>query len=144
MKAASETVFAHSFCRVWDREPPKPVRFGNLHVERRGQFRVVQTLYAQNKQLPLHADLSRFPPGYSTGERFYASEGPVGLAWLFLRAHAVIAASWGATDASTQQLMDSFYDSLNQGTTPDVALRNALSVLDSDGSFREAYCWAPC
>ena len=33
----------------------------------------------------------------------------------------------GATDASTQQLMDSFYDSLNQGTTPDVALRNALS-----------------
>jgi hypothetical protein len=40
---------------------------------------------------------------------------------------AVIAASWGATDASTQQLMDSFYDSLNQGTIPDVALRNALS-----------------
>jgi len=33
----------------------------------------------------------------------------------------------GATDASTQQLMDIFYDSLNQGTTPDVALRNALS-----------------
>ncbi len=58
---------------------------------------VVQTLYAQNKQLPLHADLSRFPPGYSTGERFYASEGPVGLAWVFLSAgtHAVIAASWG-------------------------------------------------
>jgi hypothetical protein len=70
----------------------------------------------KTKHLPLHADLSRFPPGYNTGERFYASEGPVGLAWVFLRAgaHAVIAASWGATDASTQQLMDSFYDSLNQ------------------------------
>jgi CHAT domain-containing protein len=70
-------------------------------------------LYTQNKQLPVHADLSRFPPGYSTGERFYASEGPVGLAWVFLRAgaHAVIADSWGATDASTQQFMDSFYDS---------------------------------
>jgi hypothetical protein len=43
------------------------------------------------------------------------------------RPHAVIAASWGATDASTQQLMDSFSDRLNQGTTPDVALRKALS-----------------
>jgi hypothetical protein len=42
-------------------------------------------------------------------------------------AQAVIAASWGATDAPTQQLMDSFYDRLNQGTTPDVALRKAIS-----------------
>jgi len=32
----------------------------------------------------------------------------------------------GATDAPTQQLSDSFYDRLNQGT-PDVALRKALS-----------------
>ena len=65
----------------------------------------------------------------STGERFYAGEGLLGMARTFLPAgaQAVIAASWGATDASTQQLMDSFYDSLNQGT-PDVALRKALSL----------------
>ena len=52
------------------------------------------------------------------------------MAWAFLRAgaQAVIAASWGTTDASAQQLMDSFFDRLNQGTTPDVALRNALSL----------------
>jgi hypothetical protein len=35
--------FSHiSFCRAWDREPPKRARFSNCPVERRGESRVVQ------------------------------------------------------------------------------------------------------
>jgi CHAT domain-containing protein/Tfp pilus assembly protein PilF len=104
-------------------------------------------LYARKiKEHPLHADLVTISACYSAGERFYAGEGLVGLAWAFLRAgaHNVIAASWEATDASTQQLMDTLYDDLNRGATPDVALRKAkLSLLHSDGAFRKPFYWAP-
>ncbi len=104
-------------------------------------------LYARKiKEHPLHADLVTISACYSAGERFYAGEGLVGLAWAFLRAgaHNVIAASWEATDASTQQLMDTFYAALNHGASPDVALRKAkLSLLHSDGAFRKPYYWAP-
>jgi CHAT domain-containing protein len=104
-------------------------------------------LYArQIKEYPLHADLVTISACYSAGERFYAGEGLVGLAWAFLRAgaHNVIAASWEATDASTQQIMDGFYEALNRGASPDVALRTAkLSLLRSGGPFRKPFYWAP-
>jgi CHAT domain-containing protein len=94
---------------------------------------------------PLQADLVTISACYSSGERSYSGEGLVGLSWAFLRAgaHNVIAALWEATDASTERLMDKFYDELNKGASPDAALRAAkLSLLRNTG-FRNPFYWAP-
>jgi CHAT domain-containing protein/Tfp pilus assembly protein PilF len=94
---------------------------------------------------PLHADLVTISACYSAGERSYTGEGLVGLSWGFLRAGAlnVIAALWEATDASTELLMDRFYDKLEKGEDPDAALRDAkLSLLHNSG-FRNPFYWAP-
>ena len=52
------------------------------------------------------------------GRRAYSGEGLVGLAWAFLRAgaHNVIAGLWEVTDASTEQLMDRFYNEMDKKT----------------------------
>ena len=103
-------------------------------------------LYARDIiRRPLQADLVTISACYSSGERAYAGEGLVGLSWAFLRAgaHNVIAALWEATDASTEQLMDRFYDELDKGASPDAALRAAkLSLLHHSG-FHNAFYWAP-
>ena len=94
---------------------------------------------------PLQADLVTISACYGAGERAYSGEGLVGLSWAFLRAgaHNVVAALWEATDASTERLMDKFYDELDKGATPDAALRAAkLSLLRSSG-FRNPFYWAP-
>jgi len=94
---------------------------------------------------PLRAELVTISACYSSGERSYSGEGLVGLSWAFLRAgaHNVVAALWEATDASTGQLMDKFYDELNKGASPDTALRAAkLSLLRNSG-FRNPFYWAP-
>ena len=55
----------------------------------------------------------------------------------------MIAALWDASDASTQLLMDRFYDELDKGATPDAALHAAkLSLLRNRG-FRNPFYWAP-
>ncbi len=103
-------------------------------------------LYARDiVQHPLHADLVTISACYGAGSRSYSGEGLVGLAWAFLRAgaHNVIASLWEVTDASTEQLMDRFYDELNQGASPDAALRSAkLSLLHGSG-FHNPFYWAP-
>jgi CHAT domain-containing protein len=94
---------------------------------------------------PLRADLVTISACYSAGERSYSGEGLVGLSWAFLRAgaHNVIAALWEATDASTELLMDKFYDELDKGASPDAALRAAkLSLLYNSG-FHNPFYWAP-
>jgi len=94
---------------------------------------------------PLRADLVTISACYGAGERAYSGEGLVGLSWAFLRAgaHNVIAALWEATDASTEQLMDKFYDELDKGASPDAALRTAkLSLLQHSG-FHNPFYWAP-
>ena len=94
---------------------------------------------------PLRADLVTISACYGAGERAYSGEGLVGLSWAFLRAgaHHVVAALWEATDASTEQLMDKFYDELNKGANPDAALRAAkLSLLRGSG-FHNPFYWAP-
>jgi CHAT domain-containing protein len=94
---------------------------------------------------PLRADLVTISACYSAGERSYSGEGLVGLAWAFLRAgaHNVIAALWEATDISTEQLMNTFYDEVSRGQNPDAALRAAkLSLLRNSG-FRNPFYWAP-
>jgi len=94
---------------------------------------------------PLRADLVTISACYSSGERSYSGEGLVGLSWAFLRAgaHNVIAALWEATDASTEQLMDKFYDDLNKGSSPDAALRAAKLSLLRNSRFRNPFYWAP-
>jgi CHAT domain-containing protein len=94
---------------------------------------------------PLRADLVTISACYGAGERAYSGEGLVGLAWAFLRAgaHNVIAALWEVTDASTDQLMDRFYDELDKGATPDLALRIAKLSLLHGKAFHNPFYWAP-
>ncbi len=93
----------------------------------------------------LRARLVTISACYGAGERWYSGEGLVGLSWAFLHAgaHNVVAALWEASDASTVQLMDRFYDELGRGASPDSALRAAkLSLLHSQG-FHNPFYWAP-
>lgn len=103
-------------------------------------------LYARDiVKRPLRADLVTISACYGAGERAYSGEGLVGLAWAFLRAgaHNVIAGLWEVTDASTEQLMDHFYDELDKGASPDVALRSAKLSLLHGSSFHNPFYWAP-
>lgn len=102
-------------------------------------------LYARDIiQHPLRADLVTISACYGAGERSYSGEGLVGLSWAFLRAgaHNVIAALWEATDVSTEQLMEKFYDDLDKGASPDAALRSAKLAL-MHGNFHHPFYWAP-
>jgi CHAT domain-containing protein len=94
---------------------------------------------------PLRAELVTISACYSSGERAYSGEGLVGLSWAFLRAgaHNVIAALWEATDNSTELLMDKFYDELQKGKAPGVALRDAKLFLLHNSAFRNPHYWAP-
>lgn len=103
-------------------------------------------LYARDIiRYPLRADLVTISACYGAGERSYSGEGLVGLSWAFLRAgaHNVIAALWEATDVSTEQLMSKFYDELDQGASPDAALRAAKLSLLRGGAFHNPFYWAP-
>ena len=103
-------------------------------------------LYAREiVQHRLHADLVTISACYGAGERAYSGEGLVGLAWAFLRAgaHNVIAGLWEVTDASTEQLMDRFYDELDKGDTPDAALRAAKLSLLHGSPYHNPFYWAP-
>ena len=103
-------------------------------------------LYARDiVQHPIRADLVTISACYGAGSRAYSGEGLVGLAWAFLRAgaHNVIASLWEVTDASTEQLMDHFYDELEKGATPQEALRAAKLALLHGGAFRNPFYWAP-
>jgi CHAT domain-containing protein len=103
-------------------------------------------LYARDiVQHPLHADLVTISACYGAGSRAYSGEGLIGLAWAFLRAgaHNVVASLWEVTDASTEQLMDRFYDELNKGASPDAALRAAKLSLLHGSAFHNPFYWAP-
>jgi CHAT domain-containing protein len=55
----------------------------------------------------------------------------------------VVAALWEATDASTEQLMDRFYDELDKGSSPDAALRTAKLSLLRNSAYHAPFYWAP-
>ena len=94
---------------------------------------------------PLRAELVTISACYSAGERSYSGEGLVGLSWAFLRAGAqnVIAALWDVTDASTELLMNRFYDEMEKGSDPEAALRTAKLSLLRESKFRNPFYWAP-
>ncbi|MGD0789038.1 MAG: CHAT domain-containing protein [Terracidiphilus sp.] len=104
-------------------------------------------LYARDiMRQPIDARLVTISACYGSGTRSYAGEGLVGLSWAFLRAgaHSVIGALWEVSDDSTPRLMDTFYQGLEDGQTPAVALRQAkLALLHSQSRFRAPFYWAP-
>ncbi len=104
-------------------------------------------LYARDiVKHPLDAELVTISACYGSGDRTFSGEGLVGLSWAFLRAgsHNVIGALWDVSDESTPALMNQLYVGLQNGESPDIALRAAkLSLLHSDGVFRKSFYWAP-
>jgi CHAT domain-containing protein len=104
-------------------------------------------LYAREvMRHPIDARLVTISACYGSGTRTYAGEGLVGLSWAFLRAgaHNVVGALWEASDESSPRLMDRMYQGLQDGSSPDTALRIAkLSLLHSSSKFRKPYYWAP-
>jgi CHAT domain-containing protein/tetratricopeptide (TPR) repeat protein len=103
-------------------------------------------LYARDIiRRPLRARLVTISACYGAGTRSYSGEGLVGLSWAFLRAgaHDVIAALWEASDTPTEQLMAKFYDELNRGSIPSIALRTAKLSLLHHSAFTSPFYWAP-
>jgi tetratricopeptide (TPR) repeat protein len=105
-------------------------------------------LYARDvDKIQLNARLVTVSACRSAGSRSYRGEGPVGLAWAFLRAGAgqVVAGLWPVTDEPGAIIMDKFYAGLKQGQTPAAALREAkLALISSAAIYREKpYYWAP-
>lgn len=95
---------------------------------------------------PLQARLVTISSCHGAGERTYAGEGLVGLAWAFLRAGAgqVIAALWEVDDRATPALMDRMYASIRAGKDPAVALREAkLTLLRGKDIYQTPKYWAP-
>lgn len=95
---------------------------------------------------PLDARLVTISSCHGAGQRAYAGEGLVGLAWAFLRAgaHQVIGALWEVSDSATPDLMDFMYGRIQQGDDPASALRAAkLQLLHSGGVYRRPLYWAP-
>jgi CHAT domain-containing protein len=95
---------------------------------------------------PIDARLVTISACYGSGARAYAGEGLVGLSWAFLRAgaHNVIGALWEVSEESSPRLMDKLYQGLQEGMTPEAALRQAkLSLLHgSNGHFSAPFYWA--
>lgn len=94
----------------------------------------------------LEARLVTLSSCHGAGERMYAGEGLVGLAWAFLGAGAseVVAALWEVNDAATPGLMDRMYAGIAAGVEPAVALRNAkLTLLHGRGVHQMPRYWAP-
>lgn len=95
---------------------------------------------------PLDARLVTISSCHGAGERTYAGEGVVGLAWAFLKAGAdqVIAALWEVDDAASPELMEAMYAAIRAGNDPADALRAAkLRLVRSESVHRNPRYWAP-
>jgi CHAT domain-containing protein len=78
------------------------------------------------------------------GER-KSGEGIVGLTWALFVAGAPsqIVSQWAVNDASTAQLMQSFYANLRGGKSKGDALREAELSLMKEAAHSHPYYWAP-
>jgi tetratricopeptide (TPR) repeat protein len=104
-------------------------------------------LYAREiAATPLAADLVTISACRGVGDRAYGGEGPVGLAWAFLRAGArrVVAGLWDVDDQVSASLMADFYGGMASGLDPAAALRAAkLALIARGGSTAKPFYWAP-
>jgi CHAT domain-containing protein len=103
-------------------------------------------LYARDiyhNKVPIHANLVTVSACKSAGATFYAGEGLIGFAWVFLASGArnVIAGLWDVDDESSAALMTSLYGGIAQGQDPVTALHNAKLKLMKTES--KPYYWAP-
>lgn len=104
-------------------------------------------LYAREiMATPITADLVTISACRGVGDRAYGGEGPVGLAWAFLRAGArrVVAGLWDVDDEASASLMARFYDGMAAGLEPSAALRAAkLALVARGGNLAKPFYWAP-
>jgi tetratricopeptide (TPR) repeat protein len=104
-------------------------------------------LYAREiTGIPLRARVVTLSACRSAVARVYAGEGPLGLAWAFLRAGAenVVAGLWDVEDSSAGELMARLYEGLSRGAPPASALRAAkMALVKSETAHRKPYYWGP-
>jgi CHAT domain-containing protein len=96
--------------------------------------------------MKLQARLVMISSCYGAGDRTFAGEGLVGLAWAFSSAgaHQVIAALTKVDDGIAPQLMDAMYREIRKGDDPAVALRKAkLKFVKGGGAYALPRYWAP-
>jgi len=104
--------------------------------------------------LPLTCDLVTLSACQTACGRLYAGEGVLGLTSALLSAGArqVLVSLWSVNDASTEILMNEFYDRLREGLPPEAALREAKRSLrlrwsgEAGGhriSYAHPFFWAP-
>jgi CHAT domain-containing protein len=102
-------------------------------------------LYARDlADIPITADLVTISACQGAGARAYSGEGLVGFAWAFFQAGArnVVAGLWDVNDATTAEIMNSFYERVAAGEPYADALREAkLRMLET--AARKPYYWAP-
>ncbi len=74
-----------------------------------------------------------------------SGEGVVGLSWALFVAGAPtqVLSQWAVEDASTAQLMKSFYANLKAGRAKGASLRGASLSLMKDGEHAHPFYWAP-
>lgn len=97
-------------------------------------------------KLKLQARVVTISSCYGAGDRTFAGEGLVGLAWAFSSAGAdnVIAALTKVDDSIAPQLMDEMYREIRKGEDAAVALRNAkLKFVRGGGAYSTPRYWAP-
>jgi CHAT domain-containing protein/tetratricopeptide (TPR) repeat protein len=74
-----------------------------------------------------------------------AGEGVIGLSWAFLAAgsRAIVATKWKAQSQSTARFMIDFHRRMEQGESPERALRKAQVSLMRDPRYLDPFYWAP-
>lgn len=95
--------------------------------------------------LELSADLVVLSACSTALGRELRGEGLVGLTQAFFNAGAprLVASLWQVADASTAELMASFYTQLTASEAPAEALRRAKLELIRGGEYAQPYHWAP-
>jgi CHAT domain-containing protein len=96
--------------------------------------------------MKLRASLVTISSCYGAGDRTFAGEGLIGLAWAFSNAGAdqVIAALTKVDDSIAPQLMDAMYREIRKGDDAAVALRKAkLKFVTGGGAYSTPRYWAP-
>lgn len=94
--------------------------------------------------LKLSADLVVLSSCDSALGKDLESEGIIGLprGFLYAGARAVIASLWKVDDDATAELMKGLYGRMQQGKSPQAALRESQLELARDSRYRQPYYWA--
>jgi CHAT domain-containing protein len=94
--------------------------------------------------LKLSADLVVLSSCDSALGKDLESEGIIGLprGFLYAGARSVVASLWKVDDDATAALMKGLYSRMQQGQSPQAALRESQLELAKDARYRQPYYWA--